>query len=98
MTELKCLTRVPGERKEHNVVLFALSTCGWCKKTKRLLDELKVEYDYVDMDCISMDEKKAVRVKLRGHNPRASFPTLVIDDGAEVIIGYEDARMREVLG
>ena len=30
---------VKGENKG-NIVLFALSTCGWCNKTRKLIEEL----------------------------------------------------------
>ena len=36
------LEHVDGENKG-NILLFALSTCGWCAKTRKLLEELKVE-------------------------------------------------------
>ena len=50
MSLASCLTKVPGENKGHKVTLYALSTCGWCKKTKKFLDELGVEYEYVYVD------------------------------------------------
>ena len=34
------LEHVDGENKG-NILLFALSTCGWCAKTRKLLEELK---------------------------------------------------------
>ncbi len=34
---------VPGKNVGH-AMLYALSTCPWCQKTKRLLNELGVEY------------------------------------------------------
>lgn len=40
------LEHVDGENKG-NIVLFALSTCGWCKKTRMLIEDLGVEYDYI---------------------------------------------------
>ena len=33
-----------------DVKLYALSTCPWCKKIKTLLNELGVEYYFVDVD------------------------------------------------
>jgi hypothetical protein len=32
---------VPG-KKSRRIMLYALSTCGWCHKTKKLLDDLGV--------------------------------------------------------
>ena len=36
-----------------NVLLFALSTCGWCGKTKELLKELGIAFDFVYVDLSS---------------------------------------------
>jgi len=35
------LTHVDGKKAGH-IVIYALSTCPWCKKTKKLLDDLGV--------------------------------------------------------
>jgi glutaredoxin-like protein NrdH len=86
---------VKGERKGE-VMLYALSTCGWCKKTRRLLNELGVEYHYVDVDLVKKDQQENVLDEVRGWNPRGTFPTLVIND--ECIVGYKEEKIKEVLG
>jgi glutaredoxin-like protein NrdH len=88
--------KVPGTNTSHNVKIFTLSTCGWCRKTKELLKELKVQYEYIDMDKIDGLDQATARAELKKHNPRASFPTIVIDDGKIVIIGYKDDEIRGV--
>jgi len=80
-----------------NVKLYALSTCGWCRKTKNLLDENDVEYDLVYVDLLDKPEKDEVMVEVRKWNPRASFPTVVID-GKESVAGFKEARIKELLG
>jgi len=39
---------VPGRQSGH-IMLDALSTCGWCHKTKKLLDDLGAEYNVADL-------------------------------------------------
>ncbi len=90
-------TKVAGENKEHTVRLFALSTCGWCRRTKKFLKEHDIAYEYVDFDLLSGEEYRRVREELQKYNPRRSFPTLVIDGGKTVIPGYDADRMKEVL-
>jgi len=46
---------VPGKKIGH-IMLYALSTCQWCQKTKRLLDEMGLDYYYEDVDLLSSDE------------------------------------------
>lgn len=90
------LNRGSGENRG-KVVLFALSTCVWCKKTKKLLDELGVEYSFVDVDLLEGNEKDEVVAQLAKWNPQQSFPTMVIDD-EESIVGFKEEKIREVLG
>jgi glutaredoxin len=79
------------------VVLYALSTCGWCKKAKRFLDDNDVEYELTYVDLLKGEKKDQALVQIKKWNPRRSFPTIVIDD-KEGIRGFKEARLREVLG
>ena len=87
---------VSGE-KSGDVTLFALSTCGWCKKTTKLLDDLGVEYDYVYVDLLEGQDKSEAISALKHHNPQRSFPTLVIDN-KKCIIGFQEDEIKKALG
>ena len=86
---------IEGEKKG-DVMLYALSTCGWCKKTKGLLDDMGVEYDYVDVDLLKEDERKEALAQIKTHNPKCSFPTMVIDND-RCIVGFKEDETREAL-
>ena len=47
-----------GERD--NVLIFTLSTCQWCKKCKRFLEERKMKYRYIEVDKIEHKDKLAI--------------------------------------
>ena len=81
---------------EKKVYLYALSTCGWCRKTKALLQELGVEYDFVDVDLSDGPERDRAREELATLNPRRSFPTLVIGD--VVVVGFDAGKIKKALG
>ena len=81
------LKHVDGEDKG-KVVLFALSTCGWCKKTRMLLEDLEIAYDYIYVDLTSGDERAEAVETLEKFNSDVSFPTLVVND-SEVILGFK---------
>jgi glutaredoxin-like protein NrdH len=83
-------------KNEVKVVLYALSTCGWCKKTRMLLEELNVEYDYIYVDLLEGDERNEVIEQVKKWNSQLSFPTLVIND-EETIIGFDEERTRSLL-
>ena len=87
---------VPG-RKAGAVELYALSTCGWCRKTKELLDSLKVAYDYVYVDLVDGQEADRLEKEVERLNPSGSFPTLCIDK-KKVIVGFKEDEIREALG
>jgi glutaredoxin-like protein NrdH len=78
------------------VFLYALSTCGHCRNTKRLLDEHHVKYDFVDVDLLPKDELKKIVEEVRKINPQVAFPTIVIGD--KVIVGYRELEILEALG
>jgi glutaredoxin len=78
------------------VILYALSTCPWCRRTKRLLDKLGVAYDYIDVDLVDDDEKDRIDEEVKQWNPRFSFPTLVINE-EKVISGYNPEEIEEAL-
>jgi glutaredoxin-like protein NrdH len=92
-----CMEKVEGPIKKYKVRMFTLSTCGWCKKTKRLLGELGIEYEYADIDIVTGQEGEKVMEELKRWNPRQNVPTIVVDDGKEVIIGFQEERIRKVL-
>lgn len=86
---------VKGEKKDE-AFLYALSTCIWCKKTKQLLDDLKVEYSYIFVDQLEGEEKEKTKNELRKWNPRTSFPTIVIKNEI-CIVGYKPDEIKKAL-
>jgi glutaredoxin len=85
-----------GEKPVH-IALYTLSTCGWCKKTKALLEELGIGYDYIDVDLLSGDEKQQAKEEILKWNEHCSFPTVVIDN-TECIVGFKEDKLREAVG
>ena len=90
------MEHVEGENKG-KTVLFALSTCGWCKKTRMLLEDLGVEYDYIYVDLLEGEERQEVIQQVEKWNSQLSFPTLVIIDKV-TIVGFNEDKVREILG
>ncbi len=87
---------VDGEKKS-DLVLYALSTCVWCKKTKAFLSDLRVGYDYVNVDELAGQEREEAIAELQRWNPKCSFPSLVINSGT-CVVGYDEEKIREALG
>lgn len=87
------IEHVSGKNKG-TVMLYALSTCGWCKKTKELLREIGVEFDYAYVDLLEGKEQDMAMESVERYNPAGSFPTLVIND-KKCIVGFKELEIRE---
>ncbi len=82
--------------KEHKrVKMYTLSTCGYCKATKRFFDSLGVPYDFTDVDLLEGEKREEVLDEVRKFNPRCSFPTILIGDA--VIVGYREEDIKNAL-
>lgn len=89
--------KVEGANSKNKVFLYALSTCGWCKKTKQYLKENDIEYEYLDVDkCSKEEQKEAVKI-LKEKNAPVAFPVTMINDDV-VISGHKPEKIAEALG
>jgi glutaredoxin-like protein NrdH len=93
--ETMAVVHVPG-RKSGHIMLYALSTCGWCQRTRKLMEELGVEYDYEYVDQLVGEEREKAVQEVKVWNPACSFPTLVIDN-EKCIVGFREDLIREAL-
>ncbi|HTY90577.1 MAG TPA: glutaredoxin family protein [Methanocella sp.] len=80
-------------KKNGTVMLYALSTCVWCKMTKQLLTDLGVAYDYTFVDLLNGAERDEAIAEVKKVNPPCSFPTLVVN--GQCIVGYQEEKIRE---
>ncbi|MGD1995753.1 MAG: glutaredoxin family protein [Anaerolineae bacterium] len=88
---------VRGSRNEHEIVFYGISTCIWCKRTRKFLEDHGVDFDYAYVDLIQGQEREEILREVRRWNPATSFPTIVVDD-SRCVIGYKPDEIAEVLG
>ncbi len=81
---------------DNPVKIYSLSTCSHCKSTKKFLSDCTVLYDFVDVDLLEGEERKAILEDVKKFNPKCSFPTIIIGD--KVIVGFKENEIREALG
>lgn len=81
---------------DQHLKLFALSTCIWCKKTEKHLEELGYKCEVVHVDLLSVAERETVMKELAKYNPNKSFPTLVIN-GSKVVVGFKPDEIRSAM-
>jgi len=89
-------SKVTGDKKHHKVVLYALSTCVWCKMTKQYLQDNGVEYDYIDVDLCTEEDKQKIRQDIQSKGGPLSYPTTIIDDKV-VVTGFRKDLLKEAL-
>jgi glutaredoxin-like protein NrdH len=88
---------IQGSHTAHAVIFYGLSTCIWCKRSRKFLEEQNVSFDFVYVDLLGGDERKAAVEEIASWNPGKNFPTIVID-GKDVVVGYRPEKLREMLG
>jgi glutaredoxin-like protein NrdH len=85
-----------------NVHLYALSTCPYCRMTKKYLDEHGVSYELTEVDLLDGSSgdpatlKGAAAAEVKRLSGGTSFPVLVVDD--QVVVGFNKNRIAQVLG
>ena len=82
---------------ECKVLVYALSTCGWCHRTLKWFEDNKVACDTVYVDKLSGEERDEIMKEVRQFNPSSSFPTVVIDEGRKVIVGFKPEELAKEL-
>jgi glutaredoxin-like protein NrdH len=97
MIEALPYTLVHGSRKERTITVYALSTCGFCKRAIEFLTSNGFEYRYVYMDHLPLDQKNEAKKELmERYRDQVSFPYAVIDE-REVLVGFIEADWRATL-
>lgn len=79
-----------------DIHLYALSTCPYCRMTRRYLDENGVTYEITEVDLLEGDDKQAAIDAVKQLSGGTSFPVIVAGD--EVIVGFNKSRIADILG
>ncbi len=70
-----------GDRAPFEVTLYALSTCGFCRKSIMFLKENRIKFRYVHVDLLDFETKEKVKRYLtEKFSTRLGFPFAVLDD------------------
>ncbi|MFO7952598.1 MAG: glutaredoxin family protein [Bacillota bacterium] len=77
------------------VKVYALSTCPWCKKVKKLLDDRGINYDVIDVDLAQGEEQKKALKEVEDLTGKRSFPVTVINN--QVIQGFKQEEIAGAL-
>ncbi len=88
MLDTLTYTTVDGPRRDRDITLYALSTCGFCKKCMNWLGARGFAYRYIHMDTIPVETKNAAKKILKERfKEDVAFPFAVID-GKDHLVGF----------
>lgn len=87
----------PGGDSGHAITVYALTTCGFCRRAIAFLQEKNVAFKYVYIDELPPDTKAELKTELRDRYMRnLVFPFLVVDD-KESATGFVQEKWKELL-
>jgi len=90
------VVKVQGKKFKHKVLMYTLSTCAWCKRTKKFLSDNDIEYEYIDMDLCKEEDREKIRKNIRDRGGDVAFPTMIVDDKI-LITGFLTDKIKEAL-
>ena len=65
---------------KNQIVMYGADWCGDCRRSKRLLEELNVEYTLIDVDADLTAADKVIEI----NGGAKSIPVLVFQDGTHL--------------
>ncbi|NWG11355.1 glutaredoxin family protein [Candidatus Bathyarchaeota archaeon] len=90
------VVKVSGKNTTHKVLIYAISTCAWCKMAKDFLKDNHIEYEYVDVDLCNDEDKAKISQDILKKGGRLSYPAIIIDDKI-LINGFRKDKITEAL-
>jgi len=79
----------------NEITLYTLSTCPWCRKSKKFFTERDIQFDYTDYDLADEQTQKQI-IQVMDRHKATAFPFAMINGDA--IEGYNPERYASLLG
>jgi len=77
------------------VTMYTLSTCPWCRKTKKFFTEHNIPFEFTDYDLADEATQDKIMAELDAAGANG-FPFVRIGD--EVVVGYQPNVYSELMG
>lgn len=78
------------------VKVFALTTCPYCRMTRKFLDDHGVQYDVVEVDKLEGQERADTIAEVKRLSGGTAFPVVVVGDA--VIVGFNKPKISKLVG
>ena len=97
MLETLNYTSVAGSRSDHAITVYALSTCGFCKRALAFLGAKGFAYRYVYVDLLPLQTKDEIkRILKERYGENVAFPFAVVDKDRH-LVGFIEADWARTL-
>lgn len=73
------------------VIVYTTPTCGYCTTAKEFLKEKGIEYTEID---VAQDQEAAQRMIQK--SGQMGVPQILV--GEEIVVGFDQAKLTELLG
>lgn len=91
-------TVIPGKSDAHSLTIYALSTCGFCKRAMSFLEDHGVAYKYIHVDHLPLETKNEIKATLKEKfKENVAFPFAVVDDVSH-LVGFIQPDWVKTLG
>ena len=77
------------------VTMYTLSTCPWCRKTKKFFTEHNIPFEYTDYDLADDATQDKIMAELDAAGA-TGFPFVRI--GEKVVVGYQPDVYAKLMG
>lgn len=72
------------------IILYGTEFCPWCQRAEEFFEENKIKFKYIDVG-----KDKESGMEMIEKSGQKGVPVIEIDD--EIIIGFDEARIRKKL-
>lgn len=78
------------------VFMYTLSTCPWCRRTKKWFTDHQISFEYTDYDLQSTEKQAAIEKEMLDRGGNVAFPWVLID--SELVVGWNPQKYAELMG
>ena len=81
-----------------DICVYALSTCGFCRRALQFLRDSECKFKYIYVDKLPYETKQELKAQLKDkYEKRVVFPYCVIDN-KDVLVGFVEDDWKQSLG
>jgi glutaredoxin-like protein NrdH len=90
-------TEQDGTNCKYELTIYALSTCGFCKRAINFLKENSIKFKYVYFDELDMSTQEQLKRSLTEQfGEKLAFPFVVIEN-KKCMVGFEQQKWEKEL-